>query len=66
MGASPRYWPSGIPNWCAADRFQKIGYRLTYELGAPLDRIEGGKHFVPEDHPGPVAAAVESVLERAG
>ncbi|MGB3682823.1 MAG: alpha/beta fold hydrolase [Rubrobacteraceae bacterium] len=54
--------------WGAADQFQKIGYgyRLAYELGAPLDRIEGGKHFTPEDFPGPIAAAVKSVVERAG
>ncbi len=52
--------------WGAADQFQKIGYgyRLAYELGAPLDRIEAGKHFTPEDFPGPVAAAVNSVVER--
>ncbi len=52
--------------WGAADQFQKIGYgyRLAYELGAPLDRIEGGKHFIPEDHPESVAAAVNDLLER--
>ncbi len=52
--------------WGAADRFQKIGYgyRLAYELGAPLDRIDGGKHFVPEDQPDRVAAAVKDLLER--
>jgi pimeloyl-ACP methyl ester carboxylesterase len=51
--------------WGAADRFQDIGYgyRLAYELGAPLDRIEGGKHFVPEDHPGRVAVAINELLE---
>lgn len=51
--------------WGAADRFQKIGYgyRLAYELGAPLDRIEGGKHFVPEDHPERVAAAVNDLVQ---
>lgn len=50
--------------WGAADGFQKIGYgyRLAYELGAPLDRIESGKHFVPEDHPERVAAAVNDLL----
>ena len=50
--------------WGAADQFQKIGYgyRLAYELGAPLDRIEEGKHFVPEDHPERVAAAVNDLL----
>ncbi len=52
--------------WGAADRFQKIGYgyRLAYELGATIERIEGGKHFVPEDHPDKVAAAVDDLLER--
>lgn len=51
--------------WGAADQFQKIHYgeRLAQELGAPLDRIEGGKHFVPEDHPDRVATAVNDVLE---
>jgi pimeloyl-ACP methyl ester carboxylesterase len=52
--------------WGAADRFQKIGYgyRLAYELGAPMERIEGGKHFVPGDHPEPVAEAVKGLLEQ--
>lgn len=52
--------------WGAADRFQKIGYgyRLAYELGAQIERIEGGKHFVPEDHPEPVAEAVNGLLEQ--
>jgi len=53
--------------WGAADRFQEIGYgyRLAYELGAPIERVEGAKHFVPEDHPEQVAAAVNGLLERA-
>jgi pimeloyl-ACP methyl ester carboxylesterase len=52
--------------WGAADRFQKIGYgyRLAYELGASMERIEGGKHFVPEDHPEPIARAVNGLLEQ--
>jgi pimeloyl-ACP methyl ester carboxylesterase len=52
--------------WGAADQFQKIGYgyRLAYELGAPLERIEGGKHFVPEDHPEQVATTVNELLEQ--
>ena len=51
--------------WGAADRFQEIGYgyRLAYELRAPIERIEGGKHFVPEDHPEEVAAAVNGLLD---
>ncbi len=50
--------------WGAADGFQPIGYgyRLAYELGAPMERIEGGRHFVPEDHPEEVAAAVNGLL----
>lgn len=51
--------------WGAVDQFQKIGYgyRLAYELGAPLDRIEGSRHFVPEDHPERVAAAANDLLQ---
>jgi len=54
--------------WGAADPFQEIayGYRLATELGAPLDRIEGGLHFVPEDHPDRVAAAVNDLLGELG
>ena len=39
--------------WGTGDHFQKIGYgyRLAHDLHAPLERIEDGKHFVPEDHP---------------
>ena len=53
--------------WGTADNFQPIGYgyRLAYELGARLERVEGGKHFVPEDHPKPVARAVREVVEGA-
>ncbi len=52
--------------WGAADPFQKIDYgrRRASELKAPLDRIEGGKHFVPEDHPEQVAQAVNGLLEQ--
>lgn len=50
--------------WGAADRFQKVRYgrRLADDLDAELVRIEGGKHFVPEDHPDEVAAAIRDVL----
>ncbi len=50
--------------WGAADRFQKIHYgeRLASDLGAPLHRIEGGKHFTPEDHPQRIADAVNSLV----
>lgn len=50
--------------WGAADRFQTIGhgYRLAHDLGARLERIEGAKHFVPEDHPERVAHTVNALL----
>jgi len=52
--------------WGTADRFQKIGYgyRLAYDLRGTLDRIEGGKHFVPEDFPERVAMAVNEMLRQ--
>jgi pimeloyl-ACP methyl ester carboxylesterase len=53
--------------WGAADTFQKIssGERLAEDLGAPLDRIDDGRHFVPEDHPDRIAAAVRAVVAEA-
>ncbi|MDP9455464.1 MAG: alpha/beta fold hydrolase [Actinomycetota bacterium] len=61
----------GVPArlvWGAADRFLHIGYgyRLAYELGGSIQRIEGGMHFVPEDHPDEIATAVNGLLEEAG
>jgi pimeloyl-ACP methyl ester carboxylesterase len=32
-------------------------------LGTTLRRIEGGKHFTPEDHPEVIAALNDLVLE---
>jgi pimeloyl-ACP methyl ester carboxylesterase len=51
--------------WGAADPFQPMKYaeRLARDLDAPLDSIEGGLHFVPEDHPDRVADAVQSLLD---
>ncbi|MEX0773871.1 MAG: alpha/beta hydrolase [Balneolales bacterium] len=51
--------------WGASDHFQTIDYgnRLARDLNAPIDRIEGGKHFVPIDYPKHVAKAVEEVLK---
>lgn len=50
--------------WGAADRFQKLRYgeRLARDLRAQLTRVEGGRHFVPEDHPGAIAAAINDVV----
>ena len=52
--------------WGEADRFLEIEYgeRFARDLRAPLHRIPGGKHFIPEDHPEEVAAAVQEVLAR--
>lgn len=54
--------------WGEADRFQKVGYgeRLAADLGTTLERIPGGRHFTPEDHPDVVAAAVDAVLVERG
>lgn len=53
--------------WGAADPFQKIGYgyRLAHDLRAPLRRIEDGKHYVPEDHPEPVAETILALAREA-
>jgi pimeloyl-ACP methyl ester carboxylesterase len=50
--------------WGAADPFQKVEYgeRLAWDLGTELRRIEGGKHFTPEDHPDAIATAATEVV----
>lgn len=50
--------------WGAADEFQKIEYgeRLAKDLRAPLRRIEGGKHFTPEDHPQIIAEEINALI----
>ena len=50
--------------WGAADPFQKLPYgqRLAWDLRTELWPIEGGRHFVPEDHPERLAAAINEVL----
>jgi pimeloyl-ACP methyl ester carboxylesterase len=57
----------GIPArivWGADDEFQKIEYgeRLARDLKAPLKRIEGGKHFTPEDHPDIIADEINTLI----
>lgn len=57
----------GVPArivWGAADQFQKIAYgeRFARDLAAPLERIEGGRHFTPEDHPELVAREINRLL----
>jgi len=50
--------------WGAADQFQKVEYgeRLARDLGAPLRRIEDGKHFTPEDYPEVVAEEINTLI----
>jgi pimeloyl-ACP methyl ester carboxylesterase len=54
--------------WGTADPFLKVHYgdRLANDLGTPLQRIEGGPHFTPEDHPGVIAGAINDVLREVG
>lgn len=46
--------------WGVDDPFQKLEYgeRFARDLGTTLRRIEGGRHFTPEDAPDVVADAV--------
>jgi pimeloyl-ACP methyl ester carboxylesterase len=67
MAVSDRLASLGLPArvvWGTADQFQKLEYgeRLASDLGTTVTRIEGGKHFTPEDHPGIVAAAINELL----
>ena len=50
--------------WGDADQFQKpeYGARFASDLGVPFERIEGGKHFTPEDHPDRIAAAIQALV----
>lgn len=57
----------GIPArviWGDADQFQKVEYgdRFARDLGTTLERIEGGKHFTPEDHPDRIAVALRALV----
>lgn len=49
--------------WGVADQFQKIRYgeRFARDLDAPLRRIEGGKHFTPEDHGDIIAEEINAL-----
>jgi pimeloyl-ACP methyl ester carboxylesterase len=50
--------------WGVADQFQKVEYgeRFARDLGVPLTRIEGGKHFTPEDHPDVIADEIRGLV----
>jgi pimeloyl-ACP methyl ester carboxylesterase len=50
--------------WGEADFFQKVrfGEFFARDLNTELQRIPGGKHFTPEDHPDAVAAAINDLV----
>ena len=53
----------------AREAYHLAAQRLRVQPGdlrAPLDRIEGGKHSVPEDHADRVAAAINALIPEAG
>ncbi|MEX2541426.1 MAG: alpha/beta fold hydrolase [Trueperaceae bacterium] len=50
--------------WGSADPYQKpkYGELLAHDLGTGVERIEGGRHFTPEDHPDEVAEVLNDLL----
>ncbi len=70
LEVAPRLPELGIPAavvWGASDRFQTLDYgrRLAGDLAAELEIVEHGKHFMPEDHPDELVAAIHRVLTEA-
>lgn len=50
--------------WGVADSFQKLRYgeRFAADLGTTVRRIDGGRHFTPEDHPDVIAAELTELI----
>jgi pimeloyl-ACP methyl ester carboxylesterase len=49
--------------WGEADPLgMPSGEQIATDLGAPLHRIPGGRHFTPEDHPSVIAEAINAIL----
>jgi pimeloyl-ACP methyl ester carboxylesterase len=50
--------------WGVADPFQNVEYgeRFARDLGTTVQRIDGGRHFTPEDHRDVIAAAISSLV----
>lgn len=50
--------------WGASDPFLRLdhAHRLSTVMRAPLDVVDRGRHFLPEDHADRVAAAVNSLI----
>jgi pimeloyl-ACP methyl ester carboxylesterase len=53
--------------WGASDRFQKIKYgeRFAEDLRAPLRRLEGARHFTPEDRPVEISEELNQLVAEA-
>lgn len=53
QGALPGLQVPARVVWGTADQFQKLAYgeRFARDLGTTVRRIEGGRHFTPEDSP---------------
>lgn len=45
-----------------AGRRTEYGERFARDLGTVVQRIEGGKHFTPEDHPEVLVDAISSLI----
>lgn len=52
--------------WGVEDQFQKVRYGEYFarDLGTTLQRIPGGKHFTPEDHPEVIATALNGLVRK--
>jgi pimeloyl-ACP methyl ester carboxylesterase len=50
--------------WGVEDTFQKVEYgeRFARDLGTTLRRIEGGRHFTPEDTPDIIAGSIQELV----
>lgn len=50
--------------WGTGDQFQKVSYgeRLARDLRTDLRRIDGAKHWTPEDHPHTIAEAITELV----
>lgn len=61
------YVPSRVL-WGTGDRALRVadGERLARALDTVLERLEGARHFVPEDHPDATARAIQAVVRRIG
>jgi len=67
QGALPGLQVPARVVWGTADQFQKLAYgeRFARDLGTRVRRIEGGRHFTPEDSPGLLAGSISDLVAEA-